>query len=158
SIGGHDVVRDPVAARSLVGYLPQKPAFGDALAVEALNFVATLRRIDQPRVKEVLDEVGLERHARQRARTSAGGMQQRLSLAMALLTDAPVLLLDEPTASLDLEGQRTFLEIVATLRRRERTLLLASHRSEEIARLTDRVLALDEGRFVSSEETRAALP
>lgn len=148
SVDGHDVLREPVAARTLVGYLPQKPAFGDVSALEALAFVAKLRRIDKSRVTEVLREVGLEKNARDRVRTFSGGMQQRLSLAVVLLTNTPVLLLDEPTASLDREGQRHFIEIVKLLRSQERTVLLASHRNEEIARLTDRVLHLEGGRLV----------
>jgi ABC-type multidrug transport system ATPase subunit len=151
SIGGRDVLKDPVGAKSLAGYLPQKPAFGDATAEEALRFIAHLRGIDRRRIAEVLEEVGLSEQAGQRARTFSGGMQQRLSLAAALLTSAPVLLLDEPTASLDLEGQRTFVEIAALLRQKERTLLIASHRPEEIARLTTRVVRLDKGRVVPAE-------
>lgn len=148
SIGGHDVFRAPIAARSLVGYLPQRPAFGDQTAEEFLAFTARLRRVDRARVLPVLREVGLEAQAGQKARTFSGGMQQRLSLAAALLADAPVLLLDEPTASLDRDGQKAFLEIAAELRRRGRTILMASHRAEEIARLTDRVLELEGGRVV----------
>jgi ABC-type multidrug transport system ATPase subunit len=150
-VGGHDVVADPIAARSLIGYLPQKPAFGDARADEALRFIARVRRLDPARIAPVLETVGLAAHARERVRTFSGGMQQRLSLAIALYSEAPLLLFDEPTASLDHEGQRTFAEVVARLRREGRTLLLASHRPEEIHALTDRVLALDAGRLVESE-------
>lgn len=153
SIDGHDVVREPVAARTLVGYLPQKPAFGDVSAFEALAFVAKLRRIERSRVTEVLREVGLEKHAKDRVKTFSGGMQQRLSLAVVLLTNTPVLLLDEPTASLDREGQRAFTDIVKMLRGLERTVLLASHRNEEIARLTDRVLHIEGGRLVEESAT-----
>ena len=148
SVGGRDVAADPVGAKSLLGYLPQKPAFGDARAEEALRWVARLRGVPVARVGEVLREVGLSAHARERAATFSGGMQQRLSLAMALLSGAPVMLLDEPTASLDLEGQRTFAEIAQALRRSGRTVLVSSHRPGEIARLTDRVVHLDAGRVV----------
>jgi ABC-2 type transport system ATP-binding protein len=95
-----------------------------------------------------LRRVGLAEHATVRARAFSGGMQQRLSLAVALLADPPVLLLDEPTASLDREGQREFLELAVGLRRDGRTLLLASHRAEEIDRLADRLIELSEGRVV----------
>jgi ABC-type multidrug transport system ATPase subunit len=148
-VGGHDVVRAPIAARTLLAYVPQRAAFGDAPAAEVLAFVATLRRIDRTRIPEILRAVGLEAHARERVRTFSGGMQQRLSLAVALLADAPLLLLDEPSASLDHEGQQLFFEIVARLRQRGQTLLLASHRPEEVACLTDRVLHLDRGRMVA---------
>jgi ABC-type multidrug transport system ATPase subunit len=152
-IGGHDVVREPVAARTLTGYLPQRPAFGDMTAEEALRFVAKLRRVPLEGVLPALSRVGLERHASVSARTFSGGMQQRLSLAAALLADPPVLLLDEPTASLDRAGQDSFLELAASLRDEGRTLLLASHRAEEIARLTSRVIELHEGRPLSGEPT-----
>lgn len=155
SIDGFDVVKQAVAARSRVGYLPQKPAFGDATAAEVLSFVARLRRVRRERASELLERVGLAAHAREKARTFSGGMQQRLSLAVALLADPPVLFLDEPTASLDREGRRTFLEIAASLRAEGRTLLLASHRSDEIARLADRVLHLEEG-CSSATDGRAA--
>jgi ABC-type multidrug transport system ATPase subunit len=146
AIAGHDVVRDGVAARALVGYVPQRAGFGDARAGEALGFVARLRGVPRARVGEMLDLVGLAPHAEEPVRTFSGGMQQRLALAVALLGDPPVLLLDEPSASLDREGQEAFLGIVARLRGRGRTLLLASHRAEEVASLTDRVLHVDRGR------------
>jgi ABC-type multidrug transport system ATPase subunit len=147
AIDGHDVVREPVAARTLVSYVPQKAAFGDGTAVEALAFVAKLRRIDPVRIGAILREVGLEAHARERVRVFSGGMQQRLSLAVALLADTPVLLLDEPSASLDRDGQVVFYDIVARLRQSGHTLLLASHRPEEVQALTDRVLHIDRGRL-----------
>jgi ABC-type multidrug transport system ATPase subunit len=141
-------VREPIAARSLVGYVPQRPAFGDATAEETLRFVARLRRVPEDRIAPALRRVGLEPGLRARTRTFSGGMQQRLSLAAALLADPAVLLLDEPTASLDRQGQREFLDLAAGLRSEGRTLLLASHRAEEIERLADRVIELCEGRVV----------
>ncbi|HYZ87774.1 MAG TPA: ABC transporter ATP-binding protein [Myxococcales bacterium] len=150
SVGGHDSVREPIAARSLIGYLPQRAAFGDATALETLQFVARVRRIPEAAVLAALRRVGLAKYASVRARTFSGGMQQRLSLAVALLADPPVLLFDEPTASLDRAGQRDFLDLAAELQSEGRTLLLASHRAEEIDRLADRVIELVEGRVVAA--------
>jgi ABC-type multidrug transport system ATPase subunit len=161
TLGGHDVVREPVQARALVGYVPQRPAFGDLTAEEALRFVAQLRRIPYPRIAAALQRVGLAAHAGARARTLSGGMQQRLSLAIALLSDAPVLLMDEPTASLDRAGQREFLDLAAELRADGRTLLLASHRADEIDRLADRVIELEGGLLAGKDaevRTLRALP
>jgi len=146
-IDGHDCALEPIAARACVGYLPQRSCFADSTAEEALRFVARVRRVNPARVPLALRQVGLQSCARQRARTFSGGMQQRLSLAAALLADPPVLLLDEPTASLDRDGQEDFLRIASQLRRGGRTLLLSSHRAEEIERLADRVLELDGGRL-----------
>lgn len=150
TVEGRDVARDGIAVRERIGYLPQRPAFGDATAEEALGFVARLRGVPLARVDALLDEVGLLSYKNVRARTFSGGMQQRLSLAVALLGAPPVMLLDEPTASLDREGQRSFDEIAMYLRRRGCTLLIASHRSDEIARLTDRVIALEAGAIIRS--------
>lgn len=149
TIGGHDVVRRAVAARSLVGYVPQKAAFGDATAREALAFVARLRGVDPADAAALLADVGLAAHATERVRTFSGGMQQRLALAIALLGDPPVLLLDEPSASLDQEGQQRLHRIVARLRDEGRTLVMASHRREEVESLTDRALHVDLGRIVT---------
>jgi ABC-type multidrug transport system ATPase subunit len=153
SVDGHDVVRDPVGARARLGYVPQKTGFGDALAREVLAFVARLRRVDACGLPELLAAVGLAEHAEARVRTYSGGMQQRLALAVALVGDPPVLLLDEPSASLDAEGQQAFVALVGRLRRRGHTLLLASHRAEEVAALTDRVLRVDRGRVVTAFDT-----
>jgi Cu-processing system ATP-binding protein len=151
-IHGHDVVRAPVAARTLVSYVSQKPAFGEARVGEVLIFVAQLRHLDRSRIADTLRTVGLESVASQSVRTLSGGMQQRLSLAVALLADTPVLLLDEPSASLDREGQETFFNVMQHLRKAGRTLLLASHRPEEVETLTDRVLHLDRGRLADTAD------
>jgi ABC-type multidrug transport system ATPase subunit len=158
AIDGHDVVREPIAARGLVGYVPQHAAFADASARDVLAFVAKLRRIDGARIHDVLALTGLRDHAGDRVRTFSGGMRQRLALAAALLPDPPVLLFDEPTANLDRDGQALFDRLVAQLRRAGHTLLLASHRSEEVTALTDRAIALDAGRIVASRPARRVLP
>jgi len=150
TIDGHDVVRDPIGARSLVGYVPQKVAFGDARAGEVLTFVARLRGVRRDHVAGALRDVGLEDHAGERVRTFSGGMQQRLAIAVALLGDPPVLLLDEPSASLDEEGQSAFFDLVRRLRGSGHTLLLASHRNEEVSSLTDRTIRLDGGHVVAT--------
>lgn len=162
SIDGHDVVREPVAARSRLGYVPQRAAFGDARAHEVLAFVARLRGVPHGQIAPALARVGLDAHAAERVRTFSVGMQQRLAIAVALLGDPPVLLLDEPSASLDQAGQQAFFDVVCRLRASGHTLLLASHRREEVESLTDRVVRLDAGRVVSpgepAEKPRRVVP
>jgi len=148
AIAGHDVASAPIESRAKLAYLPQRPSFGEDTAEEVLAFFARLRNVPRARVPELLEETGLAAHACQRARTFSGGMQQRLLLAIALLPDPAVLLLDEPTASLDREGQAAFLAIMARFRRERRTILVSSHRSQEIEALTSRVLVLENGRLV----------
>jgi ABC-2 type transport system ATP-binding protein len=149
-VGGIDAARDPVGAKRLLGYMPQVSAFCEETARGALTFIARLRGVSSSEVPGRLEQVGLEAHARRRVRTFSTGMKQRLSLAAALLGSPPVLVLDEPTASLDLRGQRELVQLLGELAADGRTLLLSSHRTEEIEALASRVVVLDEGRIVAS--------
>lgn len=147
-LGGVDVRLRPVEALAQVGYLPQRAAFGDAPALEVLVLAARLRGLEPGRAAAVLAQVGLAEHARKRVRLFSGGMLQRLSLALVLLADPPVLLLDEPTASLDREGQQAFLELATRYRSEGRTMVITSHRAEDLGRLAGRVIEVDRGRLL----------
>jgi ABC-2 type transport system ATP-binding protein len=81
-------------------------------------------------------------------------MRQKLLLALALATDASLLVLDEPTASLDVQSRRRFFELVAELPQRP-SIILCSHRLEEINNLVDRVVVLEDGRVVRDAEARS---
>ncbi len=157
-IDGLDVARRPVEVLSRVGYLPQRAAFGDAPALEVLVLIAKLRGLDAGRAATVLAQVGLAEHARQRVRLFSGGMLQRLSLAMVLLADPPVLLLDEPTASLDREGQQAFLNLMTRFRSEARTMVITSHRAEDTGRFASRVVELDRGRLAAGPPANRESP
>ena len=85
----------------------------------------------------------------------SGGMRQRLALVAALLADPPVLLLDEPTASLDLESRREFHELIARLRDEGKTVVLSTHFLDRLGDLADRVIVLNQGRVVFDGTMRA---
>lgn len=148
SIGGVNVQRRGRHARALVGYVPQELAFhDDARLGSAMMFFARLRRVDREQAARSLATVGLTGHERKRVRDLSGGMKQRLALAVAMLGDPPLIILDEPTSNLDAAGRG---EVVVTLRRlREagKTLLFASHRPDEVISLADRVLVMERGRL-----------
>lgn len=149
SIGGVDVRRRGRHARALIGYVPQELAFhDDARLGSAMMFFARLRRVSCRRAADSLEAVGLTGHERKRVRDLSGGMKQRLALAVALLSDPPLIILDEPTSNLDADGRG---EVVATLQRLRndgKTLLFASHRPDEVIALADRVLVMERGRIV----------
>lgn len=150
SIGGVDVRRRGRHARALVGYVPQELAFhDDARLGAAMMFFARLRCVARSRAAESLEAVGLTGHERKRVRDLSGGMKQRLALAVALLSDPPLIILDEPTSNLDSDGRG---EVVATLRRLRadgKALLFASHRPDEVVALADRVIVMERGKIVS---------
>lgn len=148
-IAGHDALSDGKRARRLVGYVPQEVGFhDDARAAEALRLFARLRatRLDDP--ESALAGVGLAGQSRKRIRDLSGGMKQRLALAIALLGDPPVLVLDEVTASMDASGRDELVDLLARLSAQGRTLLFASHRQEEVRALASRVVMLEAGRIV----------
>jgi len=147
TIDGVGVRRRGPAARSLVGYVPQELAFHDDVRLgSAMVFFARLRHATNSDARAALDAVGLTGHERTRVRDLSGGMKQRLALAIALLTDPPLVVLDEPTSNLDAAGRGEVVETLRNLKERGKTLLFASHRPGEVIALADRVLVLEKGR------------
>jgi ABC-type multidrug transport system ATPase subunit len=147
-VAGRDVRRAGKACRRTIGYVPQELAFhADFRVIEALHFFARLKRTGRERPVQVLGEVGLAEDARKRIGELSGGMKQRLALAIALLSDPPLLVLDELTSNLDRAAQAAFLAMLCRQKERNKTILFASHRLEEVELLADRVLGLDAGRM-----------
>ncbi|MCC6284044.1 MAG: ABC transporter ATP-binding protein [Phycisphaerales bacterium] len=147
-VAGRSVRRRGKAARRLIGYVPQELGFYDELGVsEAIRYFARLKGLRAVRPAQVLESVGLAGHGAKRVRELSGGMKQRLALAIALLGDPPVLVLDEVTASLDAVGRGEFVRLLEGLSGAGRTLLFASHRIEEVSTLARRVAVLEKGRL-----------
>ena len=139
-------------ARS-TGYLDQDPRFhGWMTGREVLEFVGRLYGLTGPelrsRVAEALATAGLEDAAARRVGGYSGGMRQRLGLAQAVLARPQVLFLDEPVSSLDPEGRRDVLEIIAGLRGTT-TVFMSTHILNDVERVCDRVGILDRGRLVT---------
>jgi ABC-type multidrug transport system ATPase subunit len=154
-VGGYNVRRKGKHARMLIGYVPQELGFYDDLGVaEAVVFFARLKGLALGSAREVLAGVGLEGQDRKRIRELSGGMKQRLALAIAMLGDPPVLVLDEVTASLDACGREEFVSLLSRLGGQGRTMLFASHRVEEVTTLARRVVHLDKGQVTSITDTR----
>mgnify|MGYP006278262687 CR=1 FL=1 len=148
-VAGHDVMDRGEAARRAVGYVPQQaPAYRMSLE-EFLELFSDLRGVEPARAARRLADLGLtlEEAGRKSMRALSGGMMQKAVLALSLASGAPLLLLDEPTASLDPGSRREFLRAVRSVGE-ERTMLFASHRFDEIETLADRVLVLHRSRFV----------
>jgi ABC-type multidrug transport system ATPase subunit len=149
TIDGNDVRRRGKHARQLIGYVPQELGFYDDLrASEAIRFFGRLKGLRIRTTGEVLDRVGLSGSEHKRIRELSGGMKQRLALAIAMLGDPPVLILDEVTASLDACGREDFVALLSQLSGSGRTMLFASHRVDEVTTLAHRVVMLERGRVV----------
>lgn len=147
-VAGCSVRRDGKRARGAIGYVPQESIFHDWRVRETMAFYARLKKVDGTRIPARLERLGLGEHADKYVSALSGGLKQRLALAIALLADPPVLLLDEPTANLDAQARRDYLALLAALRGEGKTIVFASHRLEELEALADRVLLLNNGRLV----------
>lgn len=154
-IDGVSLRKDPVGARRHIGYVPQKDGFDDqSTGGEALAFLARLRDVAPERIEAYTDAVGVRPLLPRKIGTLSGGQRQRLSLAAALLGDPPVLLLDEPTASLDPRATADFRTLVERLASEGRTIVLCSHLLADVERLCHRVLILLDGRVEGVETGR----
>lgn len=142
--------RERTLIRERLGYMPQEPGFHQRFtAFEFVDYVAILkdltgRRARHDEVRRVLALVGLGDVAAQRIKALSSGMRRRVALAQALLGDPKLLILDEPTASLDPEQRMHFRALITGLAQ-ERCVVIASHQTEDIAALCDHVLVLRAG-------------
>jgi Cu-processing system ATP-binding protein len=137
-------------ARTAVSFLPQRVAFPDALTGrEVLEFYCRLRGIDIGRASSALRFASLNGASARAVSTYSGGMTQRLGLAVAILPEAPVLLLDEPTAALDPDGLSAFYALIEGRRRSDQTVLFTSHQLGDVERLADRFVILVGGRLAA---------
>jgi ABC-type multidrug transport system ATPase subunit len=149
TIGGLDVARQGKEARRLVGYLPQAPAFPAHLSAgDTLEYYADLRGLRGEDIDARLAALGLLPHADKRVASLSGGLRQRLGLAVALLGDPLVLLMDEPLSSLDQEGRQHVIELIRDLEARDRTVLLSTHTVALLDGIATRALVLVDGRVV----------
>ena len=149
---GHDVVRDARQVRSMLGYLPQDfQTYGQLKAWEVLDYYAILngmtdRKQRRTRIEEVLTLVGLADKRNRRASQLSGGMYRRLGVAQALLTDARLLIFDEPTAGLDPAQRVRFRNFLGELSR-DRIVLLSTHIVADIGSVCDKLAVLNHGRI-----------
>ncbi len=149
TVDGFDVVKEGSKARERIGYVPQYAAFYENLTVEQESrLMATVKGTGKEAAIEKLEAVGLGKVRRKPIRSLSGGMRQRLALAMALLTDPPLLVFDEPLASIDLRGQLSFLELVRKLSSTGTTFLIATHLTG-LGDFADDVVVLHRGRLVA---------
>ena len=151
-LGAEKLAPSDARARAGLGYVPQRVEFPPGRTVaEVLAFFAGLRGLHTASVANALARVGLTALAGRRAAELSGGYTQRLSLAQALLGDPALLVLDEPTASLDPEATFEFRSLLLRLKGEGKTIVLSSHLLSEVERVADRVLILVSGRRVAIE-------
>ncbi len=156
TVMGHDVVTDYAAARKSLGVVPQELVFDPFFSVrECLRIQSGyfgLRRNDAW-IDELLASLGLADKADVNMRALSGGMKRRVLVAQALVHKPPVIVLDEPTAGVDVELRQTLWQFVARLNKQGHTVLLTTHYLEEAEALCGRIAMLKQGRVVALDRT-----
>jgi len=145
---GKPVKTDPKGTKSLIGYVPQEPVFYEFTVDDTLGFFGSLRGVPRSRANEVKEITGLAEHSWKKASELSGGLKQRLSFAIAMLSDPPVMVLDEPTSNLDAQGREEFLSMTKVFMDGGKTILFSSHRMDEVEFLATRVVSMKSGKVV----------
>ena len=153
-ICGIDIDKDPKSARGAIGVVPQEinidPFFSP---IEVLDFQAGLYGVTQSQMNnlEILKKVNLDEKADAYSRSLSGGMKRRLMVAKAMVHNPPVLVLDEPTAGVDVELRKKLWLFIKTLNKKGVTIILTTHYLEEAQSLCDYIAIINNGKLIKCE-------
>jgi ABC-2 type transport system ATP-binding protein len=154
TIFNYDIIRDSIKIRSRVGYLPQNPFFYENMTAREIlefsikfYFSGSKEAIDS-RIEEVLELVELSEKADRPIKGYSGGERQRLGIAQSVIHKPDLLILDEPTASLDPIGRHAVLELMSKLRE-DTTIFYSTHILDDVQRVSDTVAILNKGKLVA---------
>jgi ABC-2 type transport system ATP-binding protein len=158
AIHGHDVVTDYRKARKILGVVPQELVFDPFFTVrETLRMQSGYFGLknNDPWIDEVMHHLDLTNKADVNMRALSGGMKRRVLVAQALVHKPPVIVLDEPTAGVDVELRQTLWKFIRRLNREGHTVVLTTHYLEEAQALCNRIAMLKSGRVVALDSTSA---
>ena len=157
---GHDLADEPRLAKQMVGFVPQELVNHGFFSIEEImNFHSGYYGIgkNKERIDYLLHRLSLYEHKDKRVKQLSGGMKRRLSIAKSLVHSPKLLLLDEPTAGVDIELRASLWEFVEDLKKDGVTILLTTHYLEEAESLCDRVGFLQQGQLVKVGQTKALI-
>ena len=159
-IHGHDVVSDYRRARQCIGVVPQELVFDPFFTVrETLRMQSGYFGIsnNDALIDEVMHNLDLTSKANSNMRSLSGGMKRRVLVAQALVHRPPVIMLDEPTAGVDVELRQTLWHFIGRLNREGHTVVLTTHYLEEAQALCNRIAMLKSGQVVALDSTAALI-
>lgn len=156
SVFGHDVDRDPEMAKAQIGLVGQEINFNPFekpldIVINQGGYYGIPRSVTLPRAKKLLQDLGLGGKMTQPARRLSGGMKRRLMIARALIHEPRFLILDEPTAGVDVELRRSMWGYLKTLTAGGLTILLTTHYLEEAEQLAKHVAIINKGQIVAND-------
>ena len=149
-IGGINLQRMPLKAKSMMGYLPENPLIYDKLTgAETLELIGNLRKLSSDMIEQRIEyyakSLGLEEQIYHEVGTYSKGMRQKVAIAMTLIHDPEMILLDEPASGLDPRYTKLLKDWIKNLSANGKTVLLSTHIIEMAETLCDRVAIIDQG-------------
>jgi ABC-2 type transport system ATP-binding protein len=152
TVNGHNVSTAPMQVKQSVGYLPEhNPLYLDMYVKEYIHFSAQVHGVAKERVNEVIVQVGLTPEAHKKIGQLSKGYRQRVGLAVALLHDPEVLILDEPTTGLDPNQLVDIRNLIKEIGK-TKTVLFSTHIMQEVEAVCDRVIIINKGRIVTDNK------
>jgi ABC-2 type transport system ATP-binding protein len=151
---GEDIAKNPKVIRSSLGYVPQDIALYESLTgMDNFEFWGNSyhlpKSMRKERIKQLSDMIGFtENELNRKVKEYSGGMKRRLNIAVALLHEPKLVILDEPTVGIDLQSRKQILSAIEQLKKAGTAILYVGHYLEEVERLCDRVLIFNQGRCV----------
>ena len=157
-VDGFSVLHNKEKIRPLIGYVPQEVALYTTLSgLDNLKFWAELHdlrgKLKKTRIKEAVELVGIGDKIKDRVDTYSGGMKKRLNIAVSLIHNPSVLVMDEPTAGVDIVSRKYITGIIRSFAENGKTVVFSSHYMEDIEGVCDRIALLEQGRLKFSGRT-----
>ena len=154
SVNGYNVLTEPMLVKQSVGYLPEhNPLYLEMYVKEYIQFNASVHSVDKKRIDEVIEQVGLTPEVHKKISQLSKGYRQRVGLAVALLHNPEVLILDEPTTGLDpnqLVEIRSLIKAIG----KTKTVLFSTHIMQEVEAVCDRVIIINKGKIVTDKKVK----
>lgn len=162
NVFGHDIITDNEAAKACIGIVPQEINFSQFetpldIVVNQGGYYGVKRRIALKRAEKYLHQLGLIEKCREPARNLSGGMKRRLMIARALVHEPKMLILDEPTAGVDVELRRSMWDFLIDINRQGVTIMLTTHYLEEAEMLCRNIAIIDQGSIIENTSMKQLL-
>lgn len=161
-IAGYDIEKNPTEAKRKLGVVPQEFNFNifepcEHIVLNQAGYYGVPRAIAKARVKILFEELGLTDKTHVAAGKLSGGLKRRLMIARALIHEPEILILDEPTAGVDIALRRSMWQFISNLNKKGLAVILTTHYLEEAEALCNRLAIIDQGRIISDSPTQELL-
>ncbi len=155
TIFGKDCIAETLTLRKMIGVVPQQIAmFSNLTAWENFRYIGSLYGLTDKQTKDrahdLLVRLGLDKHADKRINRYSGGMKRRANIIASLLHQPSLIILDEPTAGVDVQSRAMILDFLKEYNQQGKTIVYTSHLMEEAEQICDEVVIIDEGKFIVS--------